>query len=157
MSNHFSTKHFGKFRCKLCVCGRDDLFFGLHLLLGEWTSADVMAFFWRKMDICGRDNLFFHIYIFLAFTCFWAEKWTYTDMMTLKEPVLLLRSKNMVTLPKRISSKKIFLNITSNFDIHFEPPPKSAMFFFFVLNQIKQFLFRYLLFIIAPFWLLIQQ
>ena len=26
------------------------------------------------------------------------EKWTSVDMMTLKEPVLLLRSENMVTL-----------------------------------------------------------
>ena len=35
---------------------------------------------------------------FFFFACFWAENWTSADMMTLKEPVLLLRSENMVTL-----------------------------------------------------------
>ena len=66
------------------------------------------------MNICGRDDLF------LVFTSFWAEQWTYANaktffclhlflggkvgiwlsahMMTLKELVLLLRSENMVTL-----------------------------------------------------------
>ena len=48
-------------------------------------------------------------------------------------------------LPKSISSKIFFSNITSNFNLHFEPPPKSTM-GFFVLSEIKRFLFRYLLF-----------
>ena len=86
-------------------------------------------------------------------------------------------------LPKTISSKTFFSNITGNFDLHFEPPPKSTM-VFFVLSDIKQFLFRYRVtqkkrapiliilntrgpfffgspctyfFIIALFWLLIPQ
>ena len=42
------------------------------------------------MDIRGRDDHFF------VFNCFWAEKWTSADMMTLKEPVLFLRSENMI-------------------------------------------------------------
>ena len=45
------------------------------------------------MDTRGLDDLFF-----LDFTCFWAENCTSADMMTLEEPVLLLRSENMVTL-----------------------------------------------------------
>ena len=53
-------------------------------ILGSFSAnygpADVMTFF------------------FSVFTCFWAEKWTSADMMTLKEPVLLLRNKNMATL-----------------------------------------------------------
>ena len=61
MSQHSSTKNFGKFQCKL-------------------QSADVMTFF-------------------LVFTaCFCAEKRTCADLMTLKKPVLLLHSENMVTL-----------------------------------------------------------
>ena len=67
MSNHSSTKNFGKFQCKqrpadmmtffwsslsfwgikMDICGHDDFFFGLHLFLG------------KKMDICGHDDLFF--------------------------------------------------------------------------------------------------
>ena len=62
MSNHSTTKNFGK--------------------VSEQTTA------------CGSDDLF------LVITCFWAEKWTCAYMMTPKEPVLLLRSENMVTLPR---------------------------------------------------------
>ena len=58
------------------------------------------------MDTCGRGDLFF-----LIFTCFWAKKWTSEDVMTLKEPVLLLRSENMVTLNKE---KQFFVVETWN-------------------------------------------
>ena len=64
----------------MIICERDD-FFWFSLFLGG------------KMDICGRDDLFF-----LAFTCLWAESWTSVDVITLKEPVFLLRSENMETL-----------------------------------------------------------
>ena len=56
------------------------------------------------MDICERDDLFF-----LVFTCFWAEKWTYADVMTLKEPVLLLRSENVIS-PNTLSLSIVFLS-----------------------------------------------
>ena len=39
-------------------------------------------------------------FFFLVFTKFWAKNWTFSDVMTLKEPVLLVNSENMVTLPK---------------------------------------------------------
>ena len=53
----------------------------------------VFTCFWaEEMDICGRDDLF------LVFTFLGAENWTSADMMTLKEPVLLLRGENVVTL-----------------------------------------------------------
>ena len=45
------------------------------------------------MDLRELYDLFF-----LVFTCFRAKKWTFANMMTLKEPVLFLRSENMVTL-----------------------------------------------------------
>ena len=102
MSNHFSTKKFGKFQCKLRACGRDDLFFGLHMLLGgKWTSADVMTFFLFLVFTCFWAEKWTSAGVmtfFLVFTCFWAEKRTSADVMTLKEPVLLLRSENSVTL-----------------------------------------------------------
>ena len=44
MSYYSSTKHFGKFQCKLRPADVMTFFFGLHLLLGE------------KMDIFGRDD-----------------------------------------------------------------------------------------------------
>ena len=72
MSNHFSTKNFGKFQCKLRACGRDDLFLVFTCSwAGKWTSADVMTFFWSsllggKVDICGRDDLFCGLYLFLG-------------------------------------------------------------------------------------------
>ena len=44
---------------KLNICGRDNLFFALHLISGE------------KMDICGRDDLFFN---FLALHLISGEK-----------------------------------------------------------------------------------
>ena len=56
--------------------------FDLHLILGE------------KLDIRGSDDPFF---FFLGFTCFWAGNWTCADLMTLKQPVLLLRSENIVS------------------------------------------------------------
>ena len=37
-----------------------------------------------------------------VFTCFWAKKWTPADMMTLKKPVLFLRSESMVTVGTRV-------------------------------------------------------
>ena len=78
------------------MCGRDDLFFALHLIMGEniWTSADVMTFFFalhlilsKKLEICRRDDLFFALHLilggnleicvrnalFLLFIRFWAE------------------------------------------------------------------------------------
>ena len=60
---------------------------------GKWTSADTMIFF-------------------LVFTCFSAGKWTSADMMVLKEPVLLLHSENIVTLP--YSLYQGFLNFYTN-------------------------------------------
>ena len=63
ISNHFSTKNFGKLQCKLVPA----------------EVMDVMTFFFM-------------------FTCFSAKNWTSADMMILEEPVLLLRSENMVTL-----------------------------------------------------------
>ena len=66
MSNHSSTKNFGKCQYKL-------------------RPADVMisfVFFWSslgfggKLNICGRDDLFF------VFTRFRAENWTSADVMT---------------------------------------------------------------------------
>ena len=68
MSNHSSTKKFWASSVQTTACGHGDFFFGLHL-------------FW-----------------------FWAEKWTSADVMkftsadvmTLKVPVLLLRSENIV-------------------------------------------------------------
>ena len=54
--------------------------------------------FWKvsvPTTACGRDDDLFFV---LVFTFLWAEKWTFADMVTLKEPVLLLRSENMVTL-----------------------------------------------------------
>ena len=48
----------------LDICGHDDLFFTLHLVLDE------------NLDICGHDDLL------LLFTRFWAEIWTSADMMT---------------------------------------------------------------------------
>ena len=62
MSNHSSTKNFGKVQ-------------------GKQQPADVMTFFFlylllgRKIDICGRDDLFF-----LVFTSVWAEIWTSEDI-----------------------------------------------------------------------------
>ena len=81
MSNHSSTKNFGKLQCKLRPAEVMTFFFGLHLLSG------------RKMVICGRDDL-----SFLVFTCCSPENWTSADMMTLEEHVLLLRSEDMVLL-----------------------------------------------------------
>ena len=81
MSNHSSTKNFGKLQCKLRPAEVMTFFFGLHLLSG------------RKMVICGRDDL-----SFLVFTCCSPENWTSADMMTLEEHILLLRNENMVLL-----------------------------------------------------------
>ena len=44
MSNHSSTKFFGKFQCKQRPADVMTFFFGLHLILD------------RKMDICGHDD-----------------------------------------------------------------------------------------------------
>ena len=44
-----------------------------------WTSADAMTFFWGLHLI-------------------WVKNWTSADTLTFKEPVLLLRRENMVTL-----------------------------------------------------------
>ena len=70
MSYHSSTKKFGKFQ----------LFFGLHLL------SD------KKMDTRGLNDLFFGFHLILGKT------WTFANIITLKEPVLLLRCENIVTL-----------------------------------------------------------
>ena len=75
MSNHSSTKNFGKFQCKLRPVNVMTVFFGLHLLLGE------------KMDIYGRDD------VCLVFTCFWAKEWTSADVMSFFCLHLLLGKK----------------------------------------------------------------
>ena len=65
------------------ACGRDDLFwssFGFGRKIGQWTSTDVMTFFFG-----------FHLIL--------GGKLTSADVMTLKEPVLLLRNEKMATLP----------------------------------------------------------
>ena len=58
----------------------DLFFFGLHLLSG------------KKMDTRGLNDLFLGLHLILG------KNWTFANMMALKEPVLLLRSENMVTL-----------------------------------------------------------
>ena len=92
MSNHSSTKNFGKFQCKL-------------------RSADVMTFFWSahvlilggKMDICGRDEFYIRGRDDPQNTC----------------SILLLRSENIVTLSssknrKSSSCEKKFIRSNSN-------------------------------------------
>ena len=62
---------------------------------------DVMTFFFvftcfwaeKLMDICGRDDPFFGLHLFLG-----RKLDICGHIMTLKKPVLLLRSKNMVIL-----------------------------------------------------------
>ena len=46
ISNHSSTKNFGKFQCKSTACGRDDLFFLVFTCYGaeRWKFADLMTF-----------------------------------------------------------------------------------------------------------------
>ena len=91
------------------------VFFGLHLFLR------------RKMDFCGHNELFFSIFwsslvfgicghddLFFVFTCFWTEKWTSADMMTLKEPVLFLHIENMVTLRNSNSTVAYFSKLKKN-------------------------------------------
>ena len=66
------------------------------------------------MDICRRDDL-----VFFVFTRFWAETWTYryADVMTSKEPVLLLRSKNIVTLYSQLpASRSALRSVYTKFD-----------------------------------------
>ena len=46
-------------------------------------------------------------FLVLVLTCFWAENWTSADMMTLKKPVLLLRSENMVTLMLSLARRSL--------------------------------------------------
>ena len=77
MSNHSSTKNFGKLYCELLMTFFSLLF--TCFLVENWSSVDMMTFF-------------------LVFTCFLAENWPSADMMTLEEPVLLLRNENMVIL-----------------------------------------------------------
>ena len=74
------TRKFWDVSAQTTACRRDGLFFALNLILSG------------KLDICGRDGPF------LLFTKFWAENWTSADLVVFKEPVLLLRSENMVTL-----------------------------------------------------------
>ena len=63
------------------ACGRDDLFFLLFTWFWaeNWASAEMMT-------------------IFLLFTWFWADNWAFADAMTFKEPVVLLRSENVVAV-----------------------------------------------------------
>ena len=51
----------------------------------QTPACDVMTFFYMKT-------------FFSIFTCFWAEKSTSANVMTLKAPVLLFHSENMLTL-----------------------------------------------------------
>ena len=44
------TRKFWEFSTQTTACGREDLFFALHLILG------------RKLDICGRDDLSFFFF-----------------------------------------------------------------------------------------------
>ena len=63
--------------------------------LGSFSKnyADDLFFFGLHLDICGCDGFFFFgIHLNLG------EKLESADVITLKEPVLLLRSKNMATL-----------------------------------------------------------
>ena len=75
------TRKFGEVLAQTTACGRDDLFFALHLILNG------------KLGICGRDDFF------LLFTWFWEENWPFADVITFEEPVRLLCRENMVILP----------------------------------------------------------
>ena len=48
--------------------------------------------FGQKMDVM---TIFFGLHLILGKNC---ENWTFANMMTLKDPVLLFGSENMVTL-----------------------------------------------------------
>ena len=86
---------------------RDDLFFGLHPILGGklnvgrrnklfffWTSEDEMIFFFGlhsilggKLDVERRDDLFFldvgrRNDLFWVFTRFWEENWTSREVIS---------------------------------------------------------------------------
>ena len=58
-------------------------------------------------------------FFFLVFTCFWAEKWTPADMMTLKKAVLLLRSENIVTLGTRVVRSCFIVAVLHQFQANY--------------------------------------
>ena len=60
--------------------------------------------FWEVLaqtTASGRDDFF----LFLVLTSFGTENWTSAGEITLKEPVLLLRGENMVTLLRTVESQ----------------------------------------------------